>query len=210
MESAVIESNPHKTLYFWLWVKSSPVRSICSRQYRCSHPIGILDLVVLAGLVAVRQESHAKMVVKKSDALVNLVRIPWIEILWTAFCSQERSSVIYLIFIHADILDELRYHWGAKAMESYRTLYIALYKLATLWNIVTEALEISDLVRELRQRLGLTQEQFAAKLGVTFATVNRWENRRAKPSRIATKLIEAEVRRIGESSQDLLNKYFSS
>jgi len=52
---------------------------------------------------------------------------------------------------------------------------------------VTEALEISDLVRELRQRLGLTQEQFAAKLGVTFATVNRWENRRAKPSRIGNR-----------------------
>lgn len=75
---------------------------------------------------------------------------------------------------------------------------------------MTESLEISNLVRELRQRLGLTQEQFAAKLGVTFATINRWENRRARPSRIATKLIEAEVRRIGESGQDLLNKYFSS
>jgi putative transcriptional regulator len=36
------------------------------------------------------------------------------------------------------------------------------------------------LVRELRQRTGLTQEKFAAKLGVTFPTINRWENGRAK------------------------------
>jgi putative transcriptional regulator len=38
------------------------------------------------------------------------------------------------------------------------------------------------LVRELRERAGLTQEQFAARLGVTFPTINRWENGRAKLS----------------------------
>jgi transcriptional regulator with XRE-family HTH domain len=45
--------------------------------------------------------------------------------------------------------------------------------------------EISEMVRELRVALGLTQEQFAAKLGVTFTTVNRWENRKGKPSPLA-------------------------
>jgi len=74
---------------------------------------------------------------------------------------------------------------------------------------VTEPLEISDLVRELRQRLGLTQEQFASKLGVTFPTINRWENRHSKPSKMAMMLIEGKVRELGESGEDLLNKYFS-
>ncbi len=31
-------------------------------------------------------------------------------------------------------------------------------------------------VKELRERLHLTQEAMAESLGVSFATVNRWEN----------------------------------
>lgn len=73
---------------------------------------------------------------------------------------------------------------------------------------MTEPLEISDLVRELRQRLGLTQEQFAANLGVTFPTINRWENQKSKPSKMAMMLIEGKVRELGDSGEDLL-KYFS-
>ena len=74
--------------------------------------------------------------------------------------------------------------------------------------IVSEPQDISELVRELRLRLKLTQEEFATKLGVTFPTVNRWENRRAKPSRMAMKLIEGLLRQMGESTQDLLARYF--
>ena len=71
-----------------------------------------------------------------------------------------------------------------------------------------EPLDIADLVREIRQRLGLTQEEFASKLGVTFPTVNRWENRRAKPSRMAMKLIENTVYKM--DARDLLAKYFKA
>jgi len=45
-------------------------------------------------------------------------------------------------------------------------------------------------IRELRSRLGLTQEQFAAKVGVTFSTVNRWESGKSKPSPLAMRQIE--------------------
>jgi hypothetical protein len=34
--------------------------------------------------------------------------------------------------------------------------------------------DIPRLVRELRERTGLTKEKFVAKLGVTFPTINRW------------------------------------
>ena len=34
--------------------------------------------------------------------------------------------------------------------------------------------DIPALVRELRQRLDLTQEQFAQRVGVTYSTVNHW------------------------------------
>jgi predicted ATPase/DNA-binding CsgD family transcriptional regulator/DNA-binding XRE family transcriptional regulator len=37
-------------------------------------------------------------------------------------------------------------------------------------------------LRELRERLRLSQEQLAQRLGVSFATVNRWEGGRASPS----------------------------
>jgi putative transcriptional regulator len=43
------------------------------------------------------------------------------------------------------------------------------------------AIDIPALVRSLRGRLGLTQEQFAAEVGVTFSTVNQWENGRRRP-----------------------------
>lgn len=64
------------------------------------------------------------------------------------------------------------------------------------------------LVRELRERMGLTQEKFAAKLGVTFPTINRWENGRAKPSPLAMKQIEEILRVLGERGRDLLGEYF--
>jgi DNA-binding transcriptional regulator YiaG len=38
-------------------------------------------------------------------------------------------------------------------------------------------------IYDLRKRLGMTQEQFAAVLGVTYATVNAWENGRHRPGR---------------------------
>lgn len=70
-----------------------------------------------------------------------------------------------------------------------------------------EPLDVAALILEFRQRLGLTQEQFAAQLGVTFPTVNRWENRRAKPSRMALQLIRGQLQQMGEPGQDLLAKF---
>lgn len=42
-------------------------------------------------------------------------------------------------------------------------------------------------VRITRSKLKLTQEELAHKLGVSFATVNRWENGSYNPSRLAQK-----------------------
>lgn len=45
-------------------------------------------------------------------------------------------------------------------------------------------------IKELRKGLGLTQEEFAHAVAVTFSTVNRWENGHAKPSKLARRAIE--------------------
>lgn len=47
--------------------------------------------------------------------------------------------------------------------------------------------EISALIKELRARLRLTQEQFAQKVGVTYSTVNHWENGKRVPLPFLTK-----------------------
>jgi len=41
--------------------------------------------------------------------------------------------------------------------------------------------DVPALVKALRRRLELTQEQFAAKVGVTYGTVNHWENGKRMP-----------------------------
>ncbi len=74
--------------------------------------------------------------------------------------------------------------------------------------LLTTQPEIGKLIRELRLETGLTQEKFAAELGVTFPSVNRWENNRAKPSPLAVEKIEKMVRRLGDRGQQLLTKYF--
>jgi SNF2 family DNA or RNA helicase len=44
-------------------------------------------------------------------------------------------------------------------------------------------------VRAIRGRLALTQTRLAEQIGVSFATVNRWENGQAKPTRLAWRQI---------------------
>jgi DNA-binding transcriptional regulator YiaG len=47
------------------------------------------------------------------------------------------------------------------------------------------------LVKEVRRQLAISQEDLARELGVSYATVNRWENSQAKPSRLARAQLDA-------------------
>jgi DNA-binding transcriptional regulator YiaG len=44
---------------------------------------------------------------------------------------------------------------------------------------------IPGLVKEVRKQLGLSQEDLAHALGMSFATINRWENGKTSPSKLA-------------------------
>lgn len=49
-------------------------------------------------------------------------------------------------------------------------------------------------VRSVRARLQLTQSQLAERVGVSFATINRWENGQSKPTRLAwQQILDLEV-----------------
>lgn len=48
-----------------------------------------------------------------------------------------------------------------------------------------------ETVKKIREIKGYSQEQLARELGVSFATINRWENGKTEPSRLAkNRLIE--------------------
>lgn len=49
-------------------------------------------------------------------------------------------------------------------------------------------MELLD-IKIIREKLNLTQEQLAEKIGVSFCTVNRWENGHSSPSKLALKEI---------------------
>ena len=44
-------------------------------------------------------------------------------------------------------------------------------------------------IKSIRQELRLSQEALARELGISAATVNRWENGRNRPGQMATRLI---------------------
>jgi DNA-binding transcriptional regulator YiaG len=41
--------------------------------------------------------------------------------------------------------------------------------------------DLPNLIKKLRDKLDLTQEQFAQRVGVTFSTINNWEKGNRKP-----------------------------
>ena len=56
--------------------------------------------------------------------------------------------------------------------------------------------DLASQARKLRERLGLTQEKFAQKVGVTFSSVNHWENGKRTPQPFL-------VRRLVEMKEEL-------
>lgn len=68
--------------------------------------------------------------------------------------------------------------------------------------------DLGRLVKSLRDQLGLSQEKLAARMGVTFSSVNRWENGHSKPSPLAMQKIEELVIGLGEAGKELHDEFF--
>ena len=48
-------------------------------------------------------------------------------------------------------------------------------------------MSFAEKIKQVRKQLKLSQEDLAHELGVSFATINRWENGNFNPSRLAKK-----------------------
>ena len=48
----------------------------------------------------------------------------------------------------------------------------------------------AKIIREIRKRLGFTQKQLAELIGVDQVSVNRWENNKRRPSKLALRQLE--------------------
>ena len=51
-------------------------------------------------------------------------------------------------------------------------------------------MSFSEDIKKISRMALLTQEDFAKEIGVSYATINRWETRKAKPNLKTMKLID--------------------
>ena len=58
--------------------------------------------------------------------------------------------------------------------------------------------DYADRIKQFRARRGLTQQALADRLGVSFATVNRWENGQTKPSQLSWNRLRQLEMEVGE------------
>jgi transcriptional regulator with XRE-family HTH domain len=55
---------------------------------------------------------------------------------------------------------------------------------------------LQSMIKEVRVQLGLSQEELAHALGMSFASINRWENGKTFPSKLARAQIDAFCRKM--------------
>ena len=56
-------------------------------------------------------------------------------------------------------------------------------------NVIFKRWTMHTLIKQIRTYLNMSQTEFADRLNVTFQTVNRWENGRAVPNKLAQSMI---------------------
>ncbi|MEG0019738.1 MAG: helix-turn-helix transcriptional regulator [Oscillospiraceae bacterium] len=73
-------------------------------------------------------------------------------------------------------------------------------------------MELAYLLKQIRTSIGMTQVQIAKELNLSFSTINRWENGKAKPNRLASVTVLALAKEKGAPPQmvkELENVLFS-
>jgi DNA-binding transcriptional regulator YiaG len=60
-------------------------------------------------------------------------------------------------------------------------------------------------VKKLRLSLGMSQEELAHALNVSYVTINRWENGKTEPNKMAKKVFYSLCEQKGISTQEYQN-----
>ncbi len=61
--------------------------------------------------------------------------------------------------------------------------------------------QLSQRVKTLRSKMGWSQEKLAREIGVSLSTVQRWELKNVKPSRLARRELKKLFKRAGLSNE---------
>ena len=82
--------------------------------------------------------------------------------------------------------------------------FLRAHTYTTNMTNITDRQSISPTLQAIRARLDLTQEQLAERLGVSFATVNRWEGGVTTPQRAARTAIAALAAEAGIGADEVV------
>lgn len=63
-----------------------------------------------------------------------------------------------------------------------------------------------ELIKEVRKQLGLSQVGLAQELGVSFSTVNRWENGRTIPFKLARRQFDSFCKKMAMQGNLFISK----
>ena len=63
---------------------------------------------------------------------------------------------------------------------------------------------IGNVIKALRLELKLSQEKFASELGVSFTSLNRWENHKTMPSTLALKILSQHLQQLDDQGHQIV------
>lgn len=67
-----------------------------------------------------------------------------------------------------------------------------------------------SLIKDLRGKLELSQERFAARIGVSLPTISRWETGKSKPEGATLHMLEGLVREVKKEHPALYRAFFGA
>ena len=65
---------------------------------------------------------------------------------------------------------------------------------------------LQEKVKELRRRMGWAQEDLAQEVGVSLSTVQRWESKGARPTRLARRELKRLFQKAGIDDEDVIRR----
>ena len=68
-------------------------------------------------------------------------------------------------------------------------------------------MDFSTTVKQARKDMGLSQEELAQALNISYVTINRWENGKSKPNRMAKSVFFAFCEKKGLKIKEVLSEH---